>query len=134
MPVQYRGILEEHRAVRDARRPLRRQPHGRDRGARAGTPLAVCQRLTTNDVARLGDGHAQYTLLCREDGGVVDDVIVYRLAAERFFFCVNASQQRQGPRVDRASTRGAPRSSTAAPSYGADRAAGTARRRASCDR
>jgi aminomethyltransferase len=52
---------------------------------------ATCQRLTTNDVRKLANGHVQYTLLCREDGGVVDDVTLYRINEERFFFCVNAS-------------------------------------------
>jgi aminomethyltransferase len=51
----------------------------------------TCQRLTTNDVRVLTDGRVQYTLLCREDGGVVDDVTLYRVNADRYFFCVNAS-------------------------------------------
>jgi aminomethyltransferase len=52
---------------------------------------AACQCLTTNDVRRLADGHVQYTLLCRDDGGVVDDVTLYRHAEGRYFFCVNAT-------------------------------------------
>jgi aminomethyltransferase len=44
-----------------------------------------------NDVGRLEDGQAQYTLICVEDGGIVDDVIVYRLSSTRYLFCVNAS-------------------------------------------
>jgi aminomethyltransferase len=51
---------------------------------------AACQHLTTNDVTRLVDGQVQYTLLCFEHGGVVDDVTLYRQAADRYLFCVNA--------------------------------------------
>jgi glycine cleavage system T protein (aminomethyltransferase) len=89
MPVSYAGILEEHRTVREAIGLFDVSHMGEIelRGPRAG---AACQRLTTNDVARLVDGQVQYTLLCREDGGVVDDVTLYRQGAERYFFCVNA--------------------------------------------
>jgi aminomethyltransferase len=52
---------------------------------------ATCQRLTTNDVRKLANGHVQYTILCREDGGVIDDVTLYRIDDQRYFFCVNAS-------------------------------------------
>jgi aminomethyltransferase len=58
------------------------------RGPRA---LAVCQELLVTDVARLATGQAQYSLLCNADGGIVDDVIVYRLAPERYYVCVNAA-------------------------------------------
>ena len=90
MPVSYRGILEEHRAVRTAAGLFDVSHMGEIevRGASAG---AVCQRLTTNDVRKLGDGQVQYTILCRPDGGVVDDVTLYRHEAGRYFFCVNAS-------------------------------------------
>ena len=94
---------------------------------RGRTPRAACQRLTTNDVRRLADGHAQYSLLCREDGGVVDDVTLYRLDDQRFFFCVNASN-REGPRLIEEHAGGADvvdRSDAT----GAAGAAGTARRR-----
>ena len=90
MPVSYRGIIEEHRAVRSATGLFDVSHMGEIEviGPHAG---ATCQRLTTNDVGRLGNGHVQYTLLCREDGGVVDDVTLYRVNDKRFFFCVNAS-------------------------------------------
>jgi len=58
------------------------------RGAEA---LALVQRLTTNDAARLADGQVQYSALCYPDGGVVDDVTLYRSSATHFLFCVNAS-------------------------------------------
>jgi aminomethyltransferase len=53
--------------------------------------LPCCQRLTVNDVARLGDGDGQYSLFCNPEGGVLDDLIVYRLAPERLLLVVNAA-------------------------------------------
>ncbi len=90
MPVSYRGIMEEHRAVRTAAGLFDVSHMGEIEvlGPHAG---ATCQRLTTNDVRKLANGHVQYTLLCREDGGVVDDVTLYRVNEQRYFFCVNAS-------------------------------------------
>ncbi|MEO6026517.1 MAG: glycine cleavage system aminomethyltransferase GcvT [Candidatus Binatia bacterium] len=90
MPVSYRGIMEEHRAVRTAAGLFDVSHMGEIEvlGPHAG---ATCQRLTCNDVRRLANGHVQYTLLCREDGGVVDDVTLYRVNEQRYFFCVNAS-------------------------------------------
>lgn len=90
MPVSYRGIMEEHRAVRTAAGLFDVSHMGEIEvlGPRAGT---ICQRLTTNDVRKLANGHVQYTLLCREDGGVVDDVTLHRVNDQRYFFCVNAS-------------------------------------------
>jgi aminomethyltransferase len=90
MPVSYRGIMEEHRAVRTAAGLFDVSHMGEIEvlGPHAG---AICQQLTCNDVRKLADGHVQYTLLCREDGGVVDDVTLYRVNEQRYFFCVNAS-------------------------------------------
>jgi aminomethyltransferase len=92
MPVQYAGILAEHRAVRE-RAGLFDVSHMGEIEVRGPGALAACQWLTTNDLTRIDDGAAQYTLLCQPDGGVVDDVIVYRLAGDRFLFCVNASNR-----------------------------------------
>ena len=90
MPVSYSGILEEHRAVRASAGLFDISHMGvvELRGPDAG---AACQELTTNDVRRLGDGQGQYSLLCNEQGGVIDDVIVYRLASERYLLCLNAA-------------------------------------------
>src|SRR5438876_11243210 len=90
MPVQYAGIVEEHRAVRaavgcfDVSHMGEFEVEGRD-------ARAALQRLTTNDVAALEVGQVQYSLLCYPDGGIVDDLTVYRLAPERFMLTVNAS-------------------------------------------
>lgn len=90
MPVSYAGALEEHRAVRtrcglfDVSHMGEVELHGPGAGA-------LCQELTVNDVTRLGDGDGQYSVLCNETGGVLDDLVVLRLAAERFLLVVNAA-------------------------------------------
>src|SRR5438552_18460608 len=89
MPVQYAGIVEEHRAVRaavgcfDVSHMGEFEVEGRD-------ARAALQRLTTNDVAALEVGQVQYSLLCYPDGGIVDDLTVYRLASDRYMLTVNA--------------------------------------------
>jgi aminomethyltransferase len=52
---------------------------------------ALCQELTVNDVSRLGDGDGQYTVLCNERGGVLDDLVLFRVGPERFLLVVNAA-------------------------------------------
>jgi aminomethyltransferase len=90
MPVQYRGILEEHHAVRTAA-GLFDVSHMGEVEVSGPAALATSQRLTVNDASRLHDGQCQYSLLCLPTGGVVDDVMVHRLGPERYLFCVNAS-------------------------------------------
>lgn len=90
MPVQYTSILEEHAAVR-TRAGLFDVSHMGEVEVRGPRALAAVQGFTANDVTRLRDGQAQYSLLCRPSGGVVDDIIVHRVGAERIFICVNAS-------------------------------------------
>lgn len=92
MPVQYRGIIDEHVAVR-TRAGLFDVCHMGEVEIRGPGALAACQRATANDVGRLSDGTAQYSLLLDPGGGIVDDVIVHRLAAERVMICVNASNR-----------------------------------------
>ncbi|MDA8188141.1 MAG: glycine cleavage system aminomethyltransferase GcvT [Dehalococcoidales bacterium] len=89
MPVQYSSILEEHRAVRQAA-GIFDLFHMGEIEVRGAGALELVQKLTTNDASRLADGQAQYSLLCYEDGGVVDDVLVYRLQ-DSFLFVVNAA-------------------------------------------
>jgi aminomethyltransferase len=90
MPVQYTGIVEEHRTVRAAV-GLFDVSHMGELEVEGPNALGVLQRLTTNDVAALEIGQVQYSLLCRPEGGIVDDITVYRLAADRFMLTVNAS-------------------------------------------
>jgi aminomethyltransferase len=90
MPVQYQGILEEHAAVRQ-RAGIFDVSHMGEvvfEGARA---LDAVQRLVTNDLSKCADGQAQYSALCNDRGGVIDDVIVYRFSQQRLLVCVNAS-------------------------------------------
>jgi len=90
MPVQYRGIVEEHRTVRAAVGCFDVSHMGEFEVEGPGA-LATLQRLTTNDVAALETGQVQYSVLCYPHGGIVDDLTVYRLAAERYMITVNAS-------------------------------------------
>jgi len=90
MPVQYRGILEEHRAVRE-RAGLFDLSHMGElfvSGADAGRALAYA--LVTNPPV-LAEGRAQYSMIVAPNGGVLDDLIVYRLGEERYLVVANAS-------------------------------------------
>jgi aminomethyltransferase len=92
MPVQYpSGILEEHHAVR-TRAGLFDVSHMGELDVRGEDALALTQFATTNDAAKLEVGQAQYSVLCREDGGAIDDCIVYRFE-DRYMIVVNASNR-----------------------------------------
>ena len=89
MPVQYAGILDEHRAVRE-RAGLFDLSHMGElfvEGSAAGDALAAA---VVSDPRTLAVGRAQYSMICAPDGGIIDDLIVYRLAAERFLVVANA--------------------------------------------
>src|SRR4051812_45897611 len=90
MPVQYSGILDEHKAVREAAGIFDVSHMGEVwfRGPRAAEAV---QRLVTNDVGKLADGGAMYSCACRPTGGIVDDLIIYRVKADEFLIVVNAS-------------------------------------------
>jgi aminomethyltransferase len=91
MPVQYpTGILDEHKTVREAVGLFDVSHMGEVAfsGPRAGEAV---QRVVTNDVGKLVDGGAMYTCTLRPDGGIVDDCIVYRKAADSYLIVVNAS-------------------------------------------
>jgi glycine cleavage system T protein (aminomethyltransferase) len=90
MPVSYSGIIEEHRAVRGAA-GIFDLSHMGEFEVRGPNALALLERAFTNSAARLKEGQAQYTILCAEDGGTIDDLIVYRLGPEHYMLCVNAS-------------------------------------------
>ncbi len=90
MPVQYQGVIEEHLTVR-RRAGLFDVSHMGEIEVRGSGALEFCQYVTANDVARLKLFQAQYNLLLNDEGGVVDDVIVYRVKPDGYFFCVNAS-------------------------------------------
>lgn len=90
LPVQYTGVIAEAKVVREAAGMFDVSHMARlwFRGART---LEFLEWITTNDVAKLEDGRGQYSLLPNEKGGLVDDIIVYRVSAEVFRMVVNAS-------------------------------------------
>jgi aminomethyltransferase len=90
MPVQYGGIREEHVAVRGACGVFDVSHMGE---IETSGPQAqeLLQRLLSNDLEKLAVGGAQYSVLCREDGGVLDDLFTYRTAPDRFLTVTNAS-------------------------------------------
>jgi len=90
LPVQFEGILKEHEAVRERAGLFDVSNMGEVLVAGADA-TAYLQRLVTNDVASLPVGAARYALMCAEDGGTVDDLLVYRLSEARYMVVVNAS-------------------------------------------
>ena len=90
MPVQYQGVKEEHLAVRSAAGVFDVSHMGEIETAGPGA-LGLLQRLLSNDVSKLAPGGAQYSVLCREDGGILDDLFTYRLGDERYLTVTNAA-------------------------------------------
>jgi aminomethyltransferase len=90
MPLSYSGIIEEHRAVRTAAGLFDLSHMGEFEVSGSGA-LALLERALTNSAARLDDGQAQYTIMCSEEGGTIDDLIVYRRHSDSYMLCVNAS-------------------------------------------
>lgn len=91
MPVQYTGILQEHKAVREACGVFDISHMGEFFISGPGA-TAWLDSLLTNNLAALPIGHAQYTILLNERGGVIDDLIAYRLAEENYLLIVNAAK------------------------------------------
>ncbi|OCT10902.1 glycine cleavage system protein T [Paenibacillus pectinilyticus] len=90
LPVQFTGIQKEHDAVRGQAGLFDVSHMGEVRVQGAGA-FACLQRLTTNDVAKLAPGQCQYSLLCYPHGGVVDDLLVYKLTDQDYMLVINAS-------------------------------------------
>ncbi len=91
MPVQYVGVIEEHKAVRESV-GLFDVSHMGEVFVRGSKSLETLQWLTSNDVSKLENGDAQYSLLTNPQGGMVDDIIVYCLEKnQNYLVCVNAS-------------------------------------------
>ncbi|MEI7743925.1 MAG: glycine cleavage system protein T, partial [Chloroflexota bacterium] len=93
MPIQYAGILEEHRTVRSAAGLFDLSHMGELVVEGPGAGAALAAALVT-DPPTLAVGRAQYSMICSPDGGILDDLIVYRLAADRFMVVANASNAR----------------------------------------
>lgn len=90
MPLQYNRIVSEHLAVRGTA-GLFDLSHMGEIEVRGNGAGGLLQKLCTNDISRLKNGQAQYTLLCNETGGTVDDVLVYRFTDTHYMVVVNAA-------------------------------------------
>ena len=94
MPLEYQGVVTEHTAVRSA--------VGVFDVSHLGTltvrgPSAVLNEVLSNDLTRITDGQAQYTLLLTDDGGIVDDLIAYQVGGDEFILVPNAAIARRWP-------------------------------------
>lgn len=92
MPVQYTGIIEEHRAVRSTA-GIFDVSHMGELKVSGPDSLGFLQFVMTNNLANMSNNQARYTLMCNERGGVVDDLIIYRLENEEFWLVVNAGNK-----------------------------------------
>jgi aminomethyltransferase len=90
MPVQYEGIREEHTAVR-THVGMFDVSHMGEVEVEGPGALAFVQRVLSNDVAKVEVGGAQYSCVCQESGGVLDDVFLYRLGGDRYLIVTNAA-------------------------------------------
>lgn len=90
MPVQYEGIRQEHVAVRE-HAGLFDVSHMGEFFVSGPNALSLIQKVTINDASKLTPGKAQYSAMCYEDGGIVDDLLVYMLAENHYMMVVNAS-------------------------------------------
>ena len=92
MPVQYEGVIPEHRAVRNDAGVFDVSHMGQFH-VEGPTAHELLQTLLSNDLDKIGDGEAQYTLLTNERGGIVDDLIAYRIDAHHYLVVVNAGNR-----------------------------------------
>jgi aminomethyltransferase len=90
MPIEYQGIRAEHLAVRTEAGLFDVSHMGQVESAGPDAERFL-QRVLSNDVTRMDEGKAQYSVLCREDGGVLDDLFTYRLGADRYLTVTNAA-------------------------------------------
>ena len=90
MPVQYEGIRQEHASVRE-HAGLFDVSHMGEFFVSGPNALSLIQKVTINDASKLTPGKAQYSAMCYEDGGIVDDLLVYMLAENHYMMVVNAS-------------------------------------------
>ncbi len=92
MPIHYTGVLDEYHAVRHGAGLFDVSHMGRIKvtGSQAEELL---QWVSTNDVARLAVGQAQYSMVCQESGGILDDIFIYKIGPQDFLVCVNASNR-----------------------------------------
>lgn len=94
MPIEFTGINDEHMAVREGAGVFD-VSHMGEIWVKGPQAFALLQHITSNDVAKLYDGKVQYTCMPNGRGGIVDDVLVYRIDAETYMLCVNAPTSRR---------------------------------------
>ncbi len=92
MPVQYTGIQKEHDAVR-THAGLFDVSHMGEVIVTGEDAVAAVNTLITNDLEKIADGQACYTAMCMPNGGIVDDLVVYRMSRQKVLICVNASNR-----------------------------------------
>jgi aminomethyltransferase len=90
MPVQYAGIMEEHKTVRTAVGVFD-VSHMGEFFVSGANALSFLQNVTVNDVSKLTPGKAQYSAMCYDNGGIVDDLLIYMLAEQSYMVVVNAA-------------------------------------------
>ena len=94
MPVQYEGVNAEHLAVRDSVGVFD-VSHMGEFHLKGKNALALIQKITSNDASKLFDGKVQYSCLPNDKGGIVDDLLVYRIAEDEYMLVVNASNMQK---------------------------------------
>jgi len=92
MPIQYTGVLDEYHAVRQGAGLFDVSHMGRINVA-GDQAEAFLQWVSTNDVAQLAVGQAQYSMICQKAGGILDDIFIYKTGQAEFLVCVNASNR-----------------------------------------
>ncbi len=90
MPIQFQGVIQEHQCVREGV-GIFDVSHMGEIEIQGPSARDLIQKLMTNDIAPMQDNQALYTLMCLENGGVVDDLLVHRFSENHYFLCVNAS-------------------------------------------
>ncbi len=105
LPVQFGGAMPEHRAVREALGVFD-VSHMGELEISGPDALLLVQKVTCNDAAKLADAQAQYSAFLTPEGTFIDDVVIYRLAAERFLICVNAANREKDFRWVRGQSEG----------------------------
>ena len=92
MPVQYEGVIKEHINTRE-NVSLFDVSHMGEILVEGEGAAELLQKLTSNDIGKLYDGRAQYSVLMNEKGGAVDDIVIYRFSEKKYFICVNAANR-----------------------------------------
>ena len=90
MPIQFQGVMQEHQSVRKGV-GIFDVSHMGEIEIKGPSAKHLIQKLMTNDIDSMQDHQALYTLMCLENGGVVDDLLVHRFSENHYFLCVNAS-------------------------------------------